>query len=93
MLPLWTRNEVTGPAVWRYLSSRWDEAHGAVPGQRTHAHAGGVYDLHQRSFLADEVEAFHRAHPVAGGYPMNMDQQFECMRVGLAFAAAMRQQF
>jgi hypothetical protein len=55
--------------------------------------AGGVTTFIKDPALADEAESFHRAHPVSGGYPMNMDQQLELMRVGLAFAAAMRQQF
>ena len=93
MLPLWTRNEVTGPAVWRYLSSRWEEATARFPVNAHTRMAGGVTTFINDPLLADEVEAFHRAHPVSGGYPMNMDQQLELMRVGLAFATAMRQQF
>ncbi len=93
MLPVWARNEVTGPAVWRYMTSRWDDAITRFP-VNSHARlAGGVTTFINDPALADEAEAFHRAHPVSGGYPMNVDQQLELMRVGLAFAAAMRQQF
>jgi puromycin-sensitive aminopeptidase len=93
MLPVWARNEITGPAVWRYVAARWDDAIARFP-VNSHARlAGGVTTFIKDPALADEAEAFHRAHPVSGGYPMNVDQQLELMRVGLAFAAAMRQQF
>jgi hypothetical protein len=43
--------------------------------------------------FAAEVEAFHVAHPVPGGYPANVTQSLERLRVGLAFADVIRQQF
>jgi puromycin-sensitive aminopeptidase len=93
VLPLWTRNEVTGPAVWRYLTSRWDEATTRFP-TNSHARlASGVPTFIKDPAFAEEVVAFHRAHPVTGGYPASVDQWLELMHVGLAFAAAMRQQF
>ncbi|MCU1362311.1 MAG: putative aminopeptidase [Acidimicrobiaceae bacterium] len=93
VLSIWARNEVTGPAVWRYMTSRWDEATARFP-VNSHARlAGGVTTFINDQALADEAEAFHRAHPVSGGYPMNVNQQLELMRVGIAFAASMRQQF
>jgi puromycin-sensitive aminopeptidase len=93
MLPVWARNEITGPAVWRYMASRWDEATARFPVNSHARMAGGVTTFINDPALADEAEAFHRAHPVSGGYPMNVDQQLELMRVGITFAAAMRQQF
>jgi puromycin-sensitive aminopeptidase len=93
VLPVWSRNEVTGPAVWRYLTSRWNEATASFPVNSHSRMMGGAMTFINDPALADEVEAFHRAHPVSGGYPMNVDQQLELMRVGIAFAAAMRQQF
>ncbi|MGP8009227.1 MAG: M1 family metallopeptidase [Acidimicrobiales bacterium] len=93
VLPVWTCNEITGPAVWRYVTSRWDEATTRFP-LNTHARlASGVTTFIKDSKFADEVEAFHVEHPVIGGYPASVPQWLELMRVGLAFAAAMRQQF
>jgi puromycin-sensitive aminopeptidase len=93
VLPVWIRNEITGPAVWRYMTSRWDEATTRFP-TNSHARlASGVTTFIKDPAFAEEVEAFHRAHPVTGGYPANVDQWLELMHVGLAFAAAMRQQF
>ena len=93
VLPVYTRNEITGPAVWRYLTSRWDEATARFP-KNTHARlASGIPTFIKDPAFADEVEAFHRAHPVSGGYPASVDQWIELMRVGLSFAAVIRPQF
>jgi hypothetical protein len=93
VLPLYTRNEITGPAVWRYVTSRWDEATARFP-KNTHARlASGIPTFIKDPAFADEVEAFHRAHPVSGGYPASVDQWLELMRVGLSFAAVIRPQF
>ncbi|MDE2281383.1 MAG: M1 family metallopeptidase [Actinomycetales bacterium] len=87
------RNETTGPTVWRYLASRWDEAIERFS-RNLHARlAAALPTFVNDAALADEVEAFHRAHPVVGGYPATVDQQLELMRAGQAFAAAIRQQF
>jgi len=42
--------------------------------------------------FADTVENFHRSHPLAGEQ-RTIEQGLERMRVGLAYAAALRQQF
>jgi hypothetical protein len=42
--------------------------------------------------FADTVEAFHASHPL-GGEQRTVEQNIERMRVGLAFAAALREQF
>jgi puromycin-sensitive aminopeptidase len=93
VLPLWTRNEITGPAVWRYMTSRWDEATTRFPVNSHARMASGVTTFIKDPAFAEEVEAFHLAHPVTGGYPASVPQWLELMHVGLAFAAAMRQQF
>ncbi|MGC8509454.1 MAG: M1 family metallopeptidase [Acidimicrobiales bacterium] len=88
-----TRNEKTGPAVWRYLTSRWDEALARFSPSHHSRLAGGVPTFIRDPAFAAEVEAFHVAHPVVGGYPATVPQQLERLRVGLAFAAAIRSQF
>jgi puromycin-sensitive aminopeptidase len=93
MLPVWMRNEITGPALWRYVTSRWDEATTRFPSNSHARLASSVTTFIKDPTFADEVQAFHEAHPVIGGYPASVPQWLELMRVGLAFAAAMRQQF
>jgi puromycin-sensitive aminopeptidase len=93
ILPVLMRNEVTGPAVWRFLTDNWDEAMKRFP---SNYHARLAYSVN--TFIKDpefaaEVEAFHVAHPVPGGYPANVTQSLERLRVGLAFADVIRQQF
>ncbi len=93
VLSVCTRNEITGPAVWRYMTSRWDEATARFPSNLHARLASGVPTFIKDPAFADEVEAFHRAHPVSGGYPASVDQWLELMRVGLSFAAVIRPQF
>ncbi len=88
-----TRNEQTGPAVWRYLTSRWDEALARFSPSHHSRLAAGVPTFIQDPAFAAEVEAFHVAHPVVGGYPATVPQQLERLRVGLLFATTIRPQF
>ncbi len=88
-----TRNEQTGPAVWRYLTSRWDEALARFSPSHHSRLAAGVPTFIRDPAFAAEVEAFHVAHPVVGGYPATVPQQLERLRIGLAFATAIRSQF
>jgi puromycin-sensitive aminopeptidase len=93
MIPVWSRNETTGPAVWRYVASRWAEATAKFPANSHARMAAAVTTFIKDPTFADEVETFHVAHPVIGGYPASVPQWLELMHVGLEFAAAMRQQF
>ncbi len=93
VLPLYMRNETTGPAVWRYVASRWDEAQARFSTSHHARLTSGVPTFINDAALADEVDAFHRANPVVGGYPATVEQQLERMRVGQTFAAAIRNQF
>ncbi len=93
ILPALMRNETTGPAVWRLLTSRWDEAMSRFSPSLHARLAAGVTTFILDPELADEVAAFHEAHPVVGGYPASVEQWIERMRVGQAFAEAIRPQF
>ena len=88
-----TRNERTGPAVWRYLTARWDDALSRFSPSLHARLAAGVPTFIRDPAFAAEVEAFHVAHPVVGGYPATVAQQLERLRVGLTFATAIRSQF
>lgn len=91
VLGLLSRNRVTGPAVWRYLTSRWDDALALFPPNVHSRMCGGISTfIADRSFAAD-VEAFHVAHPIAGEQ-RTIDQGLERMRVGLDFGDALRSQ-
>ncbi|MHB8334132.1 MAG: M1 family metallopeptidase [Acidimicrobiales bacterium] len=93
VFPHLMRNETTGPAVWRYLASRWDDALAQFSPSHYARLASGVPTFINDPALAVEVEAFHHAHPVVGGYPATVEQQLERMHIGLSFAAAIRTQF
>ncbi len=93
ILPLLMSNPHTGPAVWRFLTGRWDEALARFSVSHHSRMAAGITTFFTDPVLAGEVEAFHRAHPVPGGYPATVDQQLERLGVGLRFADAVRQQF
>jgi puromycin-sensitive aminopeptidase len=90
-LGLLSMNQVTGPAVWRYFTGRWDEAIETFP-PATHSRlAAGVPTFIRDAAFADEVERFHTAHSLGGEQRM-IEQLLERMRIGLAFADAVRQQ-
>ena len=93
ILPLLTTNEVSGPAVWRYIAHRWDDAHARFSPSQMARLASGTPTFLSDPALAAEVIAFHAAHPVPGGYPASVEQQLERLRVGLTFAEAIRRQF
>ncbi len=93
ILPLLLANVANGPAVWRYVTEHWDETIAQVPAQHLSRMAAGAPTYVNDPAFADEVEAFHDAHPVMGGYPATAPQQMERMRIGLAFAEVIRQQF
>jgi puromycin-sensitive aminopeptidase len=92
VLGIMTRNAVTGPKVWKFVTDRWDEALKKFP-PNSHARLtlGLPMFINDEAF-ADTVEDFHTQHPL-GGEQRTVDQQIERMRIGLAFASAIRQQF
>ena len=88
-----TRNSVSGPAAWRYLTTRWDEALERFSSSHHSRLAGGISLFVKDPAFAEEVIAFHEAHPVSGGYPASVPQQLERLRIGLTFAQRIRDQF
>ena len=84
-------NAKTGPSVWRLMASRWDEVLAKFPPNTLSYTTRGIVTFINDAAFADEVEAFHVAHPL-GGEQNSVKQNIERMRVGLTFAAAMREQ-
>ena len=84
-------NAKTGPSVWRLMASRWDEVLAKFPPNTLSYTTRGIVTFINDAAFADEVEAFHVAHPL-GGEQNSVAQNIERMRVGLTFAAAMREQ-
>jgi puromycin-sensitive aminopeptidase len=92
VLGILTRNATTGPAVWKYFTSRWDDAMEQFPlNSHSRLTLGLPSFIGDRAF-AEEVATFHVEHPL-GGEQRTVQQQIERMRVGLVFASAIRQQF
>jgi hypothetical protein len=92
VLGLLSRNATTGPAVWKYVTSRWDEAMERFP-ENSHSRLTlGVPTFITDEAFADTVEKFHLEHSLKGEQ-RTVIQAIERMRVGLAFTAALRQQF
>ena len=87
-----TQNPVSGPAVWRYITTRWDEAMADFPPSSQSRMMVGIPTFIVDEAFADEVETFQRAHPLDGAQ-RTVEQYLERMRVGLAFARAVRSQF
>ena len=85
------RNRLSGPAVWRYVTSRWDEALEKFPPHVHSRMASGISTFIADRTFAAEVEAFHRAHPIAGE-ERTIEQLIERMHIGLDFADAIRRQ-
>ena len=92
VLGLLSRSPDAGPKVWKYFTSRWDEAIEKFPPSSLSRLALGVPLFIGDEAFATTVDAFHANHSL-GGEQRTIDQQLERMRVGLTFAAAMRQQF
>ena len=84
-------NRVSGPAVWRYFTQRWDEAMAKLPPSTHSRLAAGLPTFITDEQFADTVEKFHREHSV-GGEQRTVEQQLERMRVGLTFADVVRPQ-
>jgi len=92
VLGLLTANAVVGPDVWRQITARWDEVNDAFPSSLVVRTVMGIPTFIRDEDFADTVEAFHLSHPLAGSQRI-LEQGLERMRVGLAFAASLRQQF
>jgi puromycin-sensitive aminopeptidase len=90
-LGLLSMNQVTGPAVWRYFTGRWDVAMEKFPPSTHSRLAAGLPTFITDVAFADEVQTFHTEHSLGGEQRM-IEQQLERMRIGLTFAAAVRQQ-
>ena len=92
MLGNLTSNMYSGPAVWRYMVSRWDDANAQFPhDSRSYSTRGIETFVSDRAFAA-EVEAFHRATPIQG-QQRRVEQSLEAMNFGLGFADFIRTQF
>ncbi len=91
VLGLLTTNRVSGRAVWEYLTTRWDEAVEKFPPSTLSRLAAGLPTFITDDVFADTVEKFHTEHSLGGEQRM-IEQQVERMRVGLAFAEAVRPQ-
>ncbi len=91
LMGMLTRNATTGADTWRYLTTRWEEALAKFPPSTHSRMAAGVSTFITDAAFADEVEAFHRSHPI-GGEQRTVEQELERMRIGLAFAQRLRGQ-
>ena len=84
-------NAKTGPSVWRLIAARWDEAMTKFPPNTLSYLTYGARTFINDAAFADEVEAFYYSHRLTGERKTVL-QNIERMRVGLTFAAAMREQ-
>jgi puromycin-sensitive aminopeptidase len=91
ILGLLERNRVTGPAIWRYVASRWEDALARFSPNTHTRMVNGLVTFFGDPTVVHEVEEFHRHHPIAGE-ERTVDQMLERLRVGLTFRDAMRAQ-
>jgi hypothetical protein len=92
VLGLLSRNATTGPAVWRFFTSRWQETIEKFPANTLSRLALGIPTYIADPVFAEQVADFHESHPLAGEQ-RTVEQAIERMRVGLAFGSALRSQF
>ena len=92
VLGLLSRNATTGPAVWRFFTSRWQETIEKLPANTLSRLALGIPTYIADPVFAEQVADFHESHPLAGEQ-RTVEQAIERMRVGLAFCSALRSQF
>lgn len=85
-------NQLTGQAVWRYMTSRWEDALARFPHDTISYMTLGIPTFITDEAFAGEVEAFHTAHSL-GGQQKRVQQFIERMHVGLAFTKVVRSQF
>ena len=77
-------NRITGPLVWRRLTSEWDEVVAKFPSNSLPRMLDGVRGLCTPPALADEVTAFVNDHPLAAG-GRTVEQILERLGVNVAF--------
>jgi puromycin-sensitive aminopeptidase len=92
VLGILSRNATTGPSVWRFFTSRWEENIAKFPANTLSRLVLGVPTFIKDPEFAEHVAAFHESHPISGEQ-RTVEQAIERMRVGLTFAAALRSQF
>jgi puromycin-sensitive aminopeptidase len=92
VIALLTANRVSGPAVWRYVTSRWDEALARFPLNSQDRLGAGIPTFFSDVAFANEVAAFHTSHPLEGKQRI-IEQNLEKLQVGLRFSSAVRDQF
>jgi hypothetical protein len=78
--------------VWRYVTSRWDEALARFPLNSQDRLGAGIPTFFSDVAFANEVAAFHTSHPLEGKQRI-IEQNLEKLQVGLRFSAALRHQF
>jgi puromycin-sensitive aminopeptidase len=91
VLGLLSRQRATGPAVWKLVTSRWNEIRDRFPPNVQSRVTSGVPTFIADHPFAAEVAEFHRSHPIPGEERL-LEQLLERLRVGLDFADAMRTQ-
>jgi len=92
VLGILSRNATTGPSVWRFFTSRWEETIEKFPANTLSRLALGIPLFIKDPIFAEQVATFHESHPLAGEQ-RTVEQAIERMRVGLAFTSALRTQF
>jgi puromycin-sensitive aminopeptidase len=83
------RNRHGGPAIWRRLTERWDEAIARFPVGTPANALGSLATLISDPQLAREVREFHTSHPLDAGQ-RSVNQALERMDVGVAFGERVR---
>jgi puromycin-sensitive aminopeptidase len=91
LLGLLVNSRANGPAVWRYLTSRWSDVQTKFAPNLHVRVTGGVTKFALDEQFANEVEAFHLAHPLAVGQ-RTLVQYLERMRIAANFASKIRPQ-
>jgi puromycin-sensitive aminopeptidase len=92
VLGILSRNPTTGPSVWRFFTSRWEETIEKFPANTLSRLALGIPLFIKDPIFAEHVATFHESHPLAGEQ-RTVEQAIERMRVGLTFASTLRAQF
>ena len=92
VLAVLMRHRESGPDIWRYLTSRWDEALQRFPAYLHPRLALGLPTYITDEAFSREVEQFHVEHSL-GAQQRPVNQAIEQMHAGLAFTTAIRPQF
>jgi len=89
VIQLLLANRDSGPGTWTRVRDHWDELVARIPANIVPRMLGGVTSLCRDRQLAEEVEAFVRAHPLPVGQ-RTVDQTLERLEINTALAAVMR---